>query len=67
MIRARGLTKTFRRKKDTIQAVDDVDVDVAEGELVAFLGPHGAGKSPPQRKRTRRRAPTSGTAPVAGV
>ncbi|TCN49057.1 ABC-2 type transport system ATP-binding protein [Rhodococcus sp. SMB37] len=66
MIRARGLTKTFHRKGDTIRAVENVDIDVAEGELVAFLGPNGAGKSTTMRMLTSLLTPTSGTAEVAG-
>ncbi|WP_154793890.1 ABC transporter ATP-binding protein [Occultella kanbiaonis] len=66
MIRARGLTKTFQRKKETVEAVKSIDVDVHEGELVAFLGPNGAGKSTTLRMLTSLLEPTSGTAEVAG-
>ncbi|HLS14293.1 MAG TPA: ATP-binding cassette domain-containing protein [Beutenbergiaceae bacterium] len=66
MIEARSLTKTFRRKKDLVEAVKHIDVDVAEGELVAFLGPNGAGKSTTLRMLTSLLAPTSGLARVAG-
>ncbi|MET3974063.1 ATP-binding cassette domain-containing protein [Cellulosimicrobium sp. 4261] len=66
MIRARGLTKTFYRKKETVEAVKGIDVDVREGELVAFLGPNGAGKSTTLRMLTSLLAPTAGTAEVAG-
>ncbi|MCB7135027.1 ABC transporter ATP-binding protein [Cellulosimicrobium marinum] len=66
MIRARGLTKTFHRKKETVEAVKAIDVDVREGELVAFLGPNGAGKSTTLRMLTSLLEPTAGTAEVAG-
>ncbi|MBD5785872.1 ABC transporter ATP-binding protein [Cellulosimicrobium terreum] len=66
MIRARGLTKTFHRKKETVEAVKGIDFDVREGELVAFLGPNGAGKSTTLRMLTSLLEPTSGTAEVAG-
>lgn len=66
MITARGLTRTFRRGKDVIEAVKAIDVDVREGELVAFLGPNGAGKSTTLRMLTTLLQPTSGTAEVAG-
>ena len=65
-VRARGLTKTFRRKKETVEAVKGVDIQVARGELVAFLGPNGAGKSTTMRMLTSVLKPTSGTAEVAG-
>ncbi|MFC8920985.1 ABC transporter ATP-binding protein [Cellulosimicrobium sp. NPDC057127] len=66
MIRARGLTKTFHRKKEVVEAVKGIDVDVREGELVAFLGPNGAGKSTTLRMLTSLLEPTAGTAEVAG-
>lgn len=66
MISARQLTKTFSRGGDTVEAVKGIDLDVTEGELVAFLGPNGAGKSTTLRMLTSLLQPTSGTATVAG-
>lgn len=66
MIRTRGLTRHFRVKKETVEAVRGVDIDVARGELVALLGPNGAGKSTTLRMLTTLLAPTSGVATVAG-
>src|SRR3954454_16965059 len=71
MITARGLTQTFTskaaREKTEVVAVDGVDLDVAEGEIVAFLGPNGAGKTTTLRMLTTLLRPTEGTATVAGV
>ncbi len=70
MITARGLTRTFTsrtgREKTEVTAVDRVDLDVAEGEVVAFLGPTGAGKTTTLRILTTLLTPTAGTATVAG-
>jgi ABC-2 type transport system ATP-binding protein len=66
MIKARGLVRTFQRRKEVVEAVKGIDVDVAEGELVAFLGPNGAGKSTTLRMLTSLLAPTAGSAEVAG-
>lgn len=66
MIRTHGLTRTFRRKKQIVRAVTEVDIDVGEGELVAFLGPNGAGKSTTLKMLTSLLRPTSGSAVVAG-
>ncbi len=66
MIHAEGLTREFRVGKDTVQAVRGLDLNVGEGELVAFLGPNGAGKSTSLRMLTTLLMPTSGTATVAG-
>jgi ABC-2 type transport system ATP-binding protein len=66
VIHARGLARTFRTRKGTVEAVSGVDIDVAPGELVGFLGPNGAGKTTTLRMLTTLLAPTAGTATVAG-
>src|SRR5574344_276781 len=48
-IKIKDLTKVFpgdkkKGRKDTI-AVDDLDVDIKDGELIGLLGPSGCGKS----------------------
>ena len=66
MIHTRGLTRHFRVKGEVVEAVRGIDIDVEEGELVAFLGPNGAGKSTSLRMLTTLLPPTAGTAIVAG-
>lgn len=70
MIHARGLVQTFHTRKGRttreVRAVDGVDLDIAEGEVVAFLGPNGAGKTTTLRMLTTLLRPTSGSATVAG-
>jgi ABC-2 type transport system ATP-binding protein len=66
VIHARGLARTFRTRRGTVQAVSGVDIDVAPGELVGFLGPNGAGKTTTLRMLTTLLTPTAGTATVAG-
>jgi ABC-2 type transport system ATP-binding protein len=66
VIRTHGLTRHFTRHKATVEAVRGLDLEVAQGELVAFLGPNGAGKSTTLRMLTTLLPPTSGTAEVAG-
>ena len=66
MIHARGLTRVFAMKKQTVEAVRGIDLDIEAGQLVAFLGPNGAGKSTTLRMLTTLLPPTSGTATVAG-
>ena len=65
-IRTQGLTRHFTRHKQTVEAVRGLDLEVSDGELVAFLGPNGAGKSTTLRMLTTLIPPTSGTAEVAG-
>jgi NitT/TauT family transport system ATP-binding protein len=67
MIRIRGVTKTF----EDVVALDGIDLDVAEGELVCLLGPSGCGKSTLLNCVAGFTHPTSGTiaaneAPVTG-
>ena len=66
MIHAQGLTKTFRVRGDTIEAVRGIDLDVNPEEIVGFLGPNGAGKTTTQRLLTTLLEPTAGSATVAG-
>ena len=66
MIHTEGLTRHFTVKKERVEAVRGIDLDVAEGELVALLGPNGAGKSTTLRMLTSLLPPTAGTAIVAG-
>ncbi|MGB8214568.1 MAG: ABC transporter ATP-binding protein [Anaerolineales bacterium] len=62
MIHAEALTKRFN---ETL-AVDNLSLDVAEGEVFGFLGPNGAGKTTTVRMLTSLIGPSSGSAAVAG-
>ena len=67
MIHTEALTRSFRVGRETVEAVRGVDLDVADGELVALLGPNGAGKTTTLRMLTTLLPPSSGTARVAGL
>ncbi len=41
----RAVSKTFRTRRDQVQALDRVSLDVGEGEFVCLVGPSGCGKS----------------------
>src|SRR4029450_11706191 len=61
------LSKTFRTPKGAVHAVRDVDIAVHAGEIVALLGPTGAGKSTTIDLLLGRLAPDSGTVRVPGM
>jgi len=63
-IEARALRRTF---KGGIEAVRDIDLAIAAGEVFGFLGPNGAGKTTTVRMLCTLLPPTAGGARVAGV
>jgi ABC-2 type transport system ATP-binding protein len=74
IVQARGLTRDFvvrsgglRRAKRTVHAVVDLDLDIAEGESVGYIGANGAGKSTTIKMLTGILSPTSGTVLTCGL
>jgi ABC-2 type transport system ATP-binding protein len=59
-------TRLLTKRYGTLTAVEDLDLEVAPGELFGFLGPNGAGKTTTIRMLVGLLRPTSGTARVAG-
>ena len=45
IVELRGVTKSFRKGDETITPLDNVDLDIQEGEFVSLMGPSGTGKS----------------------
>jgi len=62
-IRIRGLRRTF----GDVVAVDDVDIDVMDGEFLTLLGPSGSGKTTVLRMIAGFERPDAGTIELAGV
>ncbi len=62
MIQAQALSKNF----GSLRAVDGLDLDIAQGEFFAFLGPNAAGKTTTIKMLTGLLRPSSGLARVAG-
>lgn len=56
----KDLVKIFGSRKDTVIAVDKVNLEVKEGELVTLLGPSGCGKTTALRMISGFELPTSG-------
>jgi ABC-2 type transport system ATP-binding protein len=62
MIRIVGLKKNYK----TVQALKGVDLEVSAGELFAYLGPNGSGKTTTIRILTGLSTPTEGDAFLKG-
>lgn len=61
-IHTSGLTKYYGKHL----GIEDVDLDVQEGEVFGFLGPNGAGKSTTIRTILDEIRPTAGSATILG-
>jgi ABC-type multidrug transport system ATPase subunit len=57
-----GLGKVYQEKKKEIVAVQDINLEVDQGELFGLIGPDGAGKTTLFRMLTTLMIPTSGKA-----
>ncbi len=64
MISIKNLSKTFNKN---IHAVRNVDLEIAEGEVVVIVGPSGSGKSTVLRCINRLEVPTKGAITIDGV
>jgi ABC-2 type transport system ATP-binding protein len=62
MIRVTDLSKNYGERL----AVDNLNFEARQGEILGFLGPNGAGKTTTMRILTGYMPPTSGTATIAG-
>jgi ABC-2 type transport system ATP-binding protein len=58
-----GLRKEF----DNVLAVDDLNLNIPQGEIFGLIGPNGAGKTTTIRMACGLLAPTLGCARIAGV
>jgi putative spermidine/putrescine transport system ATP-binding protein len=59
----RGLTKRYGQ----VTAVDGIDLDIREGELLTLLGPSGSGKTTTLRMVAGFELPSEGTIQLGGV
>jgi len=61
-----SFTGLFNREYRDVDAVKGIDLDVEQGEFVAFLGPNGAGKTTTLKLLSGVITPTGGQAHVLG-
>jgi putative ABC transport system ATP-binding protein len=67
LVEIRNITKSFRKGEETIVPLDNVSLDVHEGEFVSLMGPSGTGKSTLLNLVSGIDRPTSGQLVVGGV
>jgi putative ABC transport system ATP-binding protein len=66
LIEARALVKSYRMGDQVVQALNDVSLDIDEGEFVAIMGASGSGKSTLMNILGCLDRPTAGTLRLAG-
>jgi putative ABC transport system ATP-binding protein len=66
LIRVRNLNKQYQRGSETIEVLQGLNLDVDQGEFVAFMGPSGSGKTTLLNLLGGIDLPTAGTVTVDG-
>ncbi len=66
LIQVRDLDKTYRRGGEDIDVLQGLNLDVNQGEFVAFMGPSGSGKTTLLNLLGGLDVPTRGSITVAG-
>ena len=65
-ISAKGLTKTFKARNGTVNAVEDLSLQVERGETYGLIGPDGAGKTTTVRVILGLLSRTAGESSILG-
>ncbi len=66
LIRVRNLDKTYQRGSEELHVLRGLNLDIEQGEFVAFMGPSGSGKTTLLNLLGGLDLPTSGSVAVAG-
>ncbi len=67
LVQLNGVSKRFRKGEETIIPLDDVTLDIHEGEFVSLMGPSGTGKSTLLNLVSGIDRPDAGTIKVDGT
>ena len=67
MIQIRNISKTFRQKEREFRALDNINLQISEGDIVGIIGSSGAGKSTLIRCVNLLEKPDSGQIIVNGI
>ena len=66
IIETKNLYKTYKDEMSEVHAVDDVNINISEGEFTAIVGPSGSGKTTLLNLIGGLDTPTSGNAYIDG-
>jgi putative ABC transport system ATP-binding protein len=67
LVELRNVSKIYRLGEEEIRALDDVTLDIAEGEFISIIGPSGSGKSTLMHILGCLDSPSKGTIQLDGV
>jgi putative ABC transport system ATP-binding protein len=67
IVQVRGVSKTYRRDSSSVPVLENITLDVPEGEFVGLMGPSGSGKTTLLNLIAGIDRPDSGSVTVAGT
>jgi len=67
IVRIRDLVREYRRGSETVRVLDELSLDIQQGDFVALMGPSGSGKSTLLNLIGGLDRPTSGSLEVDGL
>ena len=67
LVELRNVSKIYRLGEEEIRALDDVSLDIDEGEFISIIGPSGSGKSTLMHILGCLDSPTHGTIKLDGI
>jgi len=67
LVELRNVSKIYRLGEEVIRALDDISLDIEQGEFISIIGPSGSGKSTLMHILGCLDSPTQGTINLDGV